>query len=296
MDENNPVNQGGVEEQKLQKLEKELGGLEKKASEVPPQSAQPSQPVQQPDPPQPVPPSPPMETMPQGTGRSKIVLWVGLSLLVLALVGVGAYYLGSRRTTPTTTPEPTPTQIPTPTPEVAADWSVYKDEKDGWSIKYPNGWIVGEEKESSREWWWPYKYLRIYDKEKDPQGGVSVFVYSNRGRDLRNWFEEITWATEQDLQDSYDYKPGFYRGVKIPDEPNSSVGGQPAFKLELGIPQDPSVNYFVKNEDVVLHILYPHPMAVEADEVYSLMISTVKFLFSSPTLAPTSTPSGTITP
>ena len=116
MDENNPINQGGVEEQKLQKLGSELGGLEKKDSEVPPQPVQPSQSVQEPASPPPPSPSPAPASPP--TGKSKVLLWVGLGFLVLAVIGTGGYYLGSRQTTPTPTPTPYPTVAPTSTPVV----------------------------------------------------------------------------------------------------------------------------------------------------------------------------------
>ena len=119
MDETGSTNQGVIEGEKVEKLEHELKDIEKKAA-VPQSAPSPSPPVEPasppPAPPQPVPPSPPVETTPQGTGKSQIVLWIGIALLVLALVAVGAYYLGTRKTTPEATPELYPTEIPTATP------------------------------------------------------------------------------------------------------------------------------------------------------------------------------------
>jgi hypothetical protein len=63
--------------------------------------------------------------------------------MVLALVGVGAYYLGSRKTA-TTTPESVPTQTTSPAPDPTANWKVFSDAGLGFSIKTPQDWEVRE--------------------------------------------------------------------------------------------------------------------------------------------------------
>jgi hypothetical protein len=94
MAEDSPVNQESLEKQKLDQLENELENIEKKGpQEIPPL---PSQPIQQQDTSQPTPPTLSEDSKPQGLGKSKGILWIGVGLMVLALVGVGAYYLGSR--------------------------------------------------------------------------------------------------------------------------------------------------------------------------------------------------------
>jgi len=104
MDENNPVNQGSLEKQKLEQLENELENIENKTTQE--TSPQPNQPVQQPETFQPISPTVPESTSPQALKKSKGVLWIGIILLILSLVGVGAYYLGSRNTTPTSSSTP----------------------------------------------------------------------------------------------------------------------------------------------------------------------------------------------
>ncbi|MBU0572633.1 hypothetical protein KKH23_03140 [Patescibacteria group bacterium] len=93
MDEDNQVNQGSLDKQKLEQLENELGNIENKATQE--IQSQPNQPVQQPNAPQPITPALSADTKPQGLGKSKGILWIGIALLMLAIVGIGAYYLGS---------------------------------------------------------------------------------------------------------------------------------------------------------------------------------------------------------
>ncbi len=99
MDENNPVNQEPLEKQKIEQLENELKNIENKTTQE--ASPQPRQPVQQSDIPQPISSDVSESASPQGLKKSKGILWIGIVLLILALVGVGAYYLGSRNTIPT---------------------------------------------------------------------------------------------------------------------------------------------------------------------------------------------------
>ncbi len=94
MAEDSPVNQEPLEKQKLEQLESELKNIEKKTTQEIP--SQPNQPVQQTDAPQLISPILSEESGPQGLGKSKGILWIGVVLMVLALVGIGAYYLGSR--------------------------------------------------------------------------------------------------------------------------------------------------------------------------------------------------------
>jgi len=103
MYEDNQANQESLEKQKLEQLENELEGIDKRVTqEVPLKSGQP---IQQPDTSQPDSHILSEEPNPQGLGKSKGILWIGITLLALALVGVGAYYLGSRDavSTPSTT-------------------------------------------------------------------------------------------------------------------------------------------------------------------------------------------------
>jgi hypothetical protein len=140
MDEDNQINQESLEKQKLEQLGNEVEGIGNKTTQETPPSS--NQPTQQPDTLQPVSPSSSVEVKPQRLSKSKGILWIGVALMVLALVGVGAYYLGFRKTASFSAPEPTPTQTPTSTPDPTADWKTYKNSE--LSFKYPQDWTTEE--------------------------------------------------------------------------------------------------------------------------------------------------------
>lgn len=128
MDPAQPTN----ETDELKKLEEEL-----KAIDTPPQSQ-----VSTPEAPVAPPPAQEQATPPltqpsvPPEPKSSNVLMVALGFLVLSLVGVSAYFLGSRKGG--ATPTPTPYASPTPTPDPTASWQVYTNTTYGYSIKYPS--------------------------------------------------------------------------------------------------------------------------------------------------------------
>lgn len=103
--------------------------------------------VQQSVPPQPI----PQQEIPQATsGFPKMAMVIiGLVILIL-LVGVGAYYLGTNKnksvpqtvyTQPTSSPSHSVSPTPSPTPiDETANWKTYSS--NGYLIKYPPTWSI----------------------------------------------------------------------------------------------------------------------------------------------------------
>jgi hypothetical protein len=140
MDENNPVNQGSLDKEKIEQLKKEMENIGNKPTQK--ISSQPSQPVQHPGAFDPPPPVAPEVANSQGLNKSKGILWIALTLLLLALAGVGAYYLGSNKTANVPTPTTSPIQMPAPTPDPTTDWKMFENTVYKYTIQHPLDWTV----------------------------------------------------------------------------------------------------------------------------------------------------------
>jgi len=68
-----------------------------------------------------------------------------LGALVFAGAIFGAYKLGQKQVQPAAQPTPTPEVVATPTPDPTADWETYTNTKYGYSIKYPNTFLLPTE-------------------------------------------------------------------------------------------------------------------------------------------------------
>lgn len=196
MDENNPVNQESLEKQKIEQLKKEMKNIE----DIPAQETtpQPSQPVQQPEASDPPPPVVPEAASLQGLKKSKGILWISLALLLLAIVGVGAYYLGSHNVfIPVSSP--TPVQTPTTTPDPTADWKTYINEEADFSFKYPSEvGIVSMPGENSGMKFELYVDATLVDEIKDPPFNVSRATAINDIESLKNgeYGERVVFSME----------------------------------------------------------------------------------------------------
>jgi len=118
----------------------------------------------------------PEDSTPPSAGKSRIALWAGLGLLVLALVAAGGYYLGVRQAFPRLIPKPypieTPSVVPTSSPSTTRAWQRYVNAEDGYEVDYPPGWTVDED---------PNTVFESPDKKSDDDGvlveGIAVVVF-----------------------------------------------------------------------------------------------------------------------
>ncbi len=140
MDDNNSVNQESFEKQKIEQLEKEIGNIGNNPADVAPTPQTPT--VQASPPVQANQTNIPTEVNPQGLKKSKGLLWTGVVLLLLSLVGIGGYYLGSNKSVVVPVPSASPTQLPTPFPNPTDDWSIYTDPSRLFTLKYPEEAII----------------------------------------------------------------------------------------------------------------------------------------------------------
>lgn len=280
MDENNPVNQGGREEQKLQKLESELGELEKKAagqSQPGPAESQPSPPS---PPTEPAPPPASPEPTPPSTGKSKIVIWVGLGFLILALVAIGTYYVSSRRATPTITAIPSPISAPTSTPDPTVNWKTYTNDFDKYSAKYPSNWYLNPASAEGNGTDIADSDISNFAEVPNPDDTehirVNIIAFNNESEmPLQKWLEEND--TEQ-IYSEDTITVAEITGV-LREESNSDFLQLPEIKSAIAI--------YLPYRNKVYRIL-AFPSDSKHKEILDQILSTFKFIEA--------TPSATMTP
>ena len=76
----------------------------------------------------------------------KLLIIAVIIILVLTIVGVGSFLLGTNKnnTKPVVQITPALTVTPTPTLDPTANWKTYANNVFGYSIKYPDSWAVSE--------------------------------------------------------------------------------------------------------------------------------------------------------
>ena len=298
MNEDNPVNQGALEKQKLEQLKNEVENIGNKTTQETPSQPEP---VQQQSVPQPSSSVSSVEPKPQGLGRSKGILWIGIALLVLALVGVGAYFLGSRKTATTVTPEPVLTQIPTPTPDSTANWKIYTTREYGYSVKYPPDWEVVEAKPPNTPDWThntlqenQLHEVTFFKERTDLKIWPSNFIISVNKNP--NNFDTESWALNYFVPLMTDPTENLAEPKgKISMDSNTaykfSVFQFDANRAEIGLVKNGNIYVFSFVDDT------PNDQNLEKNkEIYDQILSTFEFIEASPEIIPTDFPSATITP
>lgn len=103
---------------------------------------------------QPIQSSPPT---PSSSNPSKTFLLILGAIVLMAVSGIGGYYLGANKqpssSQPPTRPSqslPTLTTTPTPTPDETANWKTYKNNEFSFSFQYPPNLKLTESKQLSR--------------------------------------------------------------------------------------------------------------------------------------------------
>jgi len=218
------------------------------------------------------PTKPPTPSFQEKLKANKFRILAGvLGILVFAGAVFGAYKLGQRQAQPAAQPTPTPEVVATPTPDLTADWKTYTNTKYGYSIKYPQGVIVEDDKEQN---------LVIFEfpKEEDWIAGFSVWYYSNlENLDPQSFYQKL-----------YDEeKAASEEGLPPPPEPLESkgvnVGNLRGFQVRiLAYEAYERITYLGKDDKMVAIRFADEnpndPLQKEHLDTFNLMLSTFRFL------------------
>jgi len=146
-----------------------------------PNNQQPQVPVQMPpivQTPPPVQTTPPIQVpppvIPPEVKKSSPLLIIAVVLVVVALISVAAYLIGTKFLSRKAVPTPTPviTLAPTATPDPTADWKIYKNSLENFSFKYPLTWTIDTKEEMGDERKENIKVLLTKDQAK-------IMIYAN---------------------------------------------------------------------------------------------------------------------
>lgn len=298
MDDNLPQEQN---DQKLKGLESDLKDIESRAKEElnKPQGAQmpghqqqatqtpipaaPPTPIahgegqtQTPEAPE-MPKIPPTQNMvPQQPGsKSKVLVWIALGFLVIALAGAAAFYFisGSKNQNPT--PTPTPSTISTPSPNPETSWKIYQDADYTYTFKYPQDWTISTATSSSKV----TTLMGLGDGGSNVKFEVGPYPDKLRtGETLKDYVERVgsakflsaSYTTLSDGTDVY---------KRIID--NSSDD-----------PTYPRMVSYAFNKGTTVYAADGFTANIDKDEkLFDSIISTFKFIEATPSASPTVSPS-----
>lgn len=303
MDQDTKGNQGAAPDAKLKELEKELSDLGQKArheiqsqpaNEAPATQTQPQAPAPQPAdrppqaPTQPAqkketPPTPPPQTPQETGGKSKVVLWIALAILFLAIVAGGGYYFiflkGGRQVS-------TPSQATPPpaTPGPTASWMTYQSSEHQFSLMHPPE-ISPEAIEDG------IVYLSLWGptqrEDTEFYDGISLSFNSGslEGEDLRSFVD----AKLAEMRETAEIKE------EVQETTLDSLSGYKFTAEGLGVF---TYYYLQRGEDSYLEIVdgTVDPTGEGFAEVVELILSSLELISvatPSPSPSPTGTPSAT---
>lgn len=143
------------------------------------------------------------------TNDKSSILKIILAVVILGAAGLATYFIMPKKTPPITvtptlssalTPEPTaslvPTPVVTPAPTVnISDWKTYRNESDGFEIKYPNNpeWIAQADQIKNPEAIKPVKSIINFnpkDKVYYSEGGkISPITVTVINGSLENYYK-----------------------------------------------------------------------------------------------------------
>jgi len=213
------------------------------------------------------------------TGSAHVVVVVILVAAVIGLLGFVFWQnFISKDVANTDTSIVAPNEIKEVEADKYKDWGTYESTRDGYSIKYPEGWIVIKETNSESDKDGPY--FRNFD----PIPRMTEKGYPSDYIALRVLLEQNT--TDFKAMTGYTTAQWYNNLGKVSvstgpisyapeDVKTTSVGELPAKSAKSVFSETNEVIYFLKGDALYSINLYPY--AISSDTTVKLMIDSFKF-------------------
>jgi len=195
--------------------------------------------------------------------------------LLLAAGTTGGIFLGKQLySKPILQPTPSPSVTSVQEGDPTANWKTYQGTKWGFELKYPPTWGFKEPTSSD-------KFLYLFSNGRSDGPGPNPFIYITQTiKPLDSSFAEFaTQGSNEEIKKNFTY-------VK------TSINGYSAFKTS-GLPSGSgSLDYFLTPDGksyVILGLSPYNGPGTEIEKVFDQILSTFKFLDSSPATSPATT-------
>jgi len=229
------------------------------------------------------------------SSKPKTILLSTLGIVILGAVSYGGWRYWKKASEPQEQPvgepgkpyiigeQPRPPSKPIIKPATDPNWNLYVNEQFGFSFEYPAGWKITEGADRPDA---PIGVIRRTIKLKGPlpEGVeikhsaydyilIEVSICENPAeRSLLEWLEKDTLPCH--------YKDGKYLGTPIPQTPNLTVAGEPAYQ---GYYPESSQAYantetFFSHKDKVFRILYLESDGGKSRGIYNRILESFKFI------------------
>jgi hypothetical protein len=203
------------------------------------------------------------------TGSAYIVIII---VFVVAIIGLLGFVFWQQVSKTKVSTDQTNTTTST---DKYANWGTYQSDRDGYSTKYPQGWILIKETDSDGP------YIRNFDPTPKtthggyPEGYINVRVLLTpddagfkavSGLTTTQWYEALGVSDIQDGAVTY----------KAADVKQMTVNGIPAKSAKSVFTETDEEIYFLKGN--ILYSINVYPYGASSDPTVKLMLDSFKFL------------------
>ncbi len=173
-----------------------------------------------------------------------------------------------------TTDTQTETETESPSLDLYEGWKTYDSERDGYSLKYPEDWIVVVETETDGPYFRNKDPVPDQDKPGYPEGYISVRVLKQEDDDdflAQNKLATGYWYNDLGVKDLQYGPVTFKKG----DVKTIGINGISAKSAKSVFTETNEVIFVLR--DTTLYSVYLYPYGISTDSTMILLLDSLKF-------------------